>query len=259
MKFGYFDDSNCEYVIDRPDTPRSWSNYIGAREFGGIVTNNAGGYSFYKTSGQGRLTRLTFNSVPMDQPGRYFYIRDNESKDFWSSSWQPVGKPLDQYKSTCRFGLGYAIIESRYSGITSESTYMVPQGEKFECWKLKLTNTGTKARDLSVFSFCEFTSEWHIFMDAFNLQYSMYVLRNEWKDGFIQNSMCGNLPEDPANFKNRDQSRWWWMTLTGSPVSGYDLDRDTFIGRYNSYHNPVAVVNGAKKAAPPTAKTGAAG
>ncbi len=247
MKYGYFDDSNFEYVITQPDTPRSWSNYIGSRTYGGIVTNNAGGYSFYRSSGAGRFTRLTFNSIPLDQPGRYFYLRDSATGDYWSSAWQPVGKPLDQYQTTTRFGTGYAIIESLYSGIRTETTYLAPREQSFECWKLKVTNEGSTPRKLDIFTYCEFASEWHIFMDAFNLQYSQYVLRNEWKNGFIENSMCGNLPEDLANFKNRDQSRWWWMTLSGATVKGYDLDRETFIGGYRSYHNPEAVEKGVCK------------
>ncbi len=244
MRYGTFDNANLEYVIDRPDTPRSWTNYIGNREFGGVITNNAGGYSFYKTSGQGRLMRLPFNAIPRDQPGRYFYLRDNESGDYWSTSWQPVGKPLDQYKTKTRFGLGYAIIESQYAGISSEVSYFVPMEATCECWSLKVTNTSDRPRKLSLFTYAEFTSEWHIFMDHFNLQYSMYTLRNEFVDGFIQNTMCGSLPEDPADFKNRDQSRWWWMTLQGVEVSGYDLDREAFIGNYRAYGNPVAVESG---------------
>ena len=110
MQYGYFDDENYEYVIERPDTPRSWSNYFGTREYGGVITNNAGGYSFYKSSAQGRFLRLQFNGIPMDQPGRYFYLYDRESGDYWSASWQPVAKPLDAYRSTCRFGTSYTII-----------------------------------------------------------------------------------------------------------------------------------------------------
>lgn len=244
MRFGFFDPSLREYVIDRPDTPRSWTNYLGNREFGGVITNNAGGFSFYKTSGQGRLTRLHFNSIPQDQPGRYFYIRDDESGDYWSTSWQPVGKPLERYKTRCHFGPGYARIVSDYDAIRSESLYYIPLDATVECWKLKLTNTSDRPRKLSVFTYAEFTSEWHIFMDAFNLQYSMYTLRNEFRDGFIENSQCGSLPPDPDNFKNRDQSRWWWMTLQGAEVSGYDLDRESFIGPYRAYHNPIAVESG---------------
>ena len=93
MQYGYFDDLNNEYVITRPDTPASWSNYLGSPEYGAIITNNASGYGFYKSGARGRFLRLNFNSIPMDQPGRYFYLRDNDDGDYWSASWQPVGKP----------------------------------------------------------------------------------------------------------------------------------------------------------------------
>ena len=112
MQYGYFDDNAKEYVITRPDTPQSWSNYLGSTEYGAIITNNAGGYGFYKSGAKGRFLRLRFNSIPMDQPGRYFYLRDKESGDYWSASWQPVGKPLGEYKSTCRHGTAYTVIES---------------------------------------------------------------------------------------------------------------------------------------------------
>ncbi|MBN1558622.1 N,N'-diacetylchitobiose phosphorylase, partial [candidate division KSB1 bacterium] len=126
MQFGHFDDANKEYVITRPDTPKSWSNYLGSTEYGAIITNNAGGYSFYKSGGMGRILRMRFNAIPMDQPGRYVYFHDHDSSDFWSASWQPVGKPLRDYQSTCRHGTGYTIISSLYAGIASEVTYFVP-------------------------------------------------------------------------------------------------------------------------------------
>ena len=94
MRFGYFDDQAKEYVIERPDTPRSWANYLGSKEYGAIITNNGGGYSFHMSAAQGRLMRLRFDDVPTDQPGRYIYLRDKESGDYWSNAWQPVGKPL---------------------------------------------------------------------------------------------------------------------------------------------------------------------
>ncbi len=245
MRYGHFDDARREYVIDRPDTPRSWSNYIGSRTFGGIVTNNAGGYAFLRSSAIGRFLRLPFNAVPMDQPGRYFYLRDHDRGEFWSATWQPVGKPLDQYATTCRFGTSYASFESRYAEIVAATDYFVPLGRQFEVWRLRLTNAGATPRRLGVFTYAEFASEWNIFQDAFNLQYSMYIVRGEWRDGFVQCMQSANLPEDPANFANRDQSRWSWMTLAGAPVVGHDLDREAFIGPYRSYANPLAVERGA--------------
>ena len=140
MHYGHFDDHAREYVITRPDTPRPWSNYLGSTEYGAIITNHAGGYSFYKSGATGRFLRMRFNSIPMDQPGRLFYVRDNDSEDFWSASWQPVGKPLEKYKSVCRHGMAYTILESEYAGIATEATYFVPLGQTFEYWRLKVTN-----------------------------------------------------------------------------------------------------------------------
>jgi N,N'-diacetylchitobiose phosphorylase len=238
MQFGHFDDSAKEYVITRPDTPRPWSNYMGSRLYGGIVTNNAGGYSFTRSPAQGRIMRFRYNSIPLDQPGRSFYLRDRDSADFWSAAWQPVGKPLSEYKTTCRFGTSYAVIESEYRGIKTESTYFIPLGQQFEYWCLKVTNTGKTPRRLSAFSFCEFTSEWNLMNDQLNLQYIMYIAEARWQNGFVSASSCGRLPEDLGNFSNRDQGRWWWMTQVGGKIAGHDLDREKFIGAYHSFHNP---------------------
>ncbi len=179
MNYGYFDDDAKEYVITRPDTPTSWSNYLGSTEYGAIITNNAGGYGFYKSGARGRFMRLFFNAIPGDQPGRYFYLRDNATRDYWSASWQPVGKPRDQYQSECRHGTAYTVIKSSYAGMQSETTYFVPLGQNFEYWRLRLTNQSDRPRDLSLFSFCEFTNQWITYQDQVNLQYSLFIVRGE--------------------------------------------------------------------------------
>lgn len=245
MQYGYFDDLNKEYVIIRPDTPRSWSNYLGSTEYGAIITNNAGGYGFYKSGSKGRFLRLHFNSIPMDQPGRYFYIRDRRSGDHWSASWQPVGKPLDQYESTCRHGTAYTVISSRYSGIATETTYFVPLGECFEYWRLKITNASDTSRDLSIFSFCEFTNQWDTYQDQVNLQYSLFIVRGErTDDGLLRIAIQDNLTTENGGAYDHDISRHAWMGLAGAPVTGYDTSREAFIGTYHSYHDPIAVSQG---------------
>jgi len=244
MRYGYFDDKAREYVITRPDTPRPWSNYLGSRTYGGIITNNAGGYSFTHSPAEGRILRFRYNAVPLDQPGRYFYIRDRQSGDFWSSSWQPVGKSLKDYKTTCRFGTAYAIINSEYAGVAMQSTYFVPLDQGFEYWILKVTNDGKTTRKLSVFSFCEFTNEWNLKNDLLNLQYVMYIGQARWERGMISVSSCARLPQDAGNFANRDQSRWWYMTQIGGKIAGYDLDREKFVGVYHNFDNPQVVEAG---------------
>jgi len=244
MRYGTFDDEAKEYVITRPDTPQSWSNYLGSTEYGAIITNNAGGYGFYQSGARGRFLRLRFNSVPLDQPGRYFYLRDRDSGDFWSASWQPVGKPLDQYQSICRHGTAYTTIESRYSGIATEATYFVPSGQTFEYWRLRLTNESDRRRALSVFTFCEFTNQWDTFQDRVNLQYSLFIVRGELVDSLLRIAIQDNLTPESDGFFIHDIARHTWMALVGAALDGYDTSREAFLGPYRGYRNPLAVEQG---------------
>ncbi len=244
MQYGHFDDNNKEYIITRPDTPKSWSNYLGSTEYGAIITNNAGGYSFYKSGGMGRILRMRFNSIPMDQPGRYIYLHDQDSKDFWSASWQPVGKPLDSFKSTCRHGTGYTIITSDYAGIESEVTYFVPPGKLFEVWHVRLTNTSDKKRSLSAFTYTELVGTWNAIDDLLNIQYVQYTAQMKVIDGIIDHGTNVHLPAMPENFKEKDQGRHTFQALVGAEVTGYDTDREAFLGPYRTYANPIAVERG---------------
>ncbi|MCX7846603.1 MAG: N,N'-diacetylchitobiose phosphorylase, partial [bacterium] len=244
MRYGYFDDAAKEYVITRPDTPTPWTNHLGSAEYGAVITNNAGGFSFYKSGAQGRFLRFRPLGIPEAQPGRYFYLRDRVSGDYWSASWQPVGKDLAAYKTTCRFGTGYAIITSSYSDITSESTYFVPRGQNFEYWLLKLSNTGKKPRKLSVFTYVEFSSEWRVYHDMVNMQYSQHIVKATYRDGIIGHHLLGNLQPDPEHFENADQCRRTFLALAGAKVTGFDTKREVFIGPYRSYANPWVVEHG---------------
>ncbi|MCB8983983.1 MAG: N,N'-diacetylchitobiose phosphorylase [Ardenticatenaceae bacterium] len=244
MQYGYFDDNAKEYVITRPDTPQSWSNYLGSTEYGAVITNNAGGYGFYKSGARGRFLRLRFNSVPMDQPGRYFYLRDNDSGDYWSASWQPVGKPLEQYESTCRHGTAYTTISARYAGIHSEATYFVPLGQTFEYWRLKVTNESDRPRHLSAFTYCEFTNQWNTQQDQVNLQYSLFIVKGEMADGLLRIAIHDNLTPEPGSAQADDDVMQSWLALVGAPLAGYDTSREAFLGLYGGYHNPLVVEQG---------------
>ena len=245
MRYGHFDDAAKEYVITRPDTPASWSNYLGSTEYGAIITNNAGGYGFYRSGARGRFLRLRFNSVPMDQPGRYFYLRDAEKGDYWSASWQPVGKPLEEYQSVCRHGTAYTIIESAYAGIATEVTYFVPMGQRFEYWRLKITNRCDRARTLSLFSFCEFTNQWNTFQDRVNLQYSLFIVRgSRTDDGLLRIAIQDNLAQQSDEEIVDDVAHHAWMALVGADPVGYDTSREAFLGPYRGYHNPLVVERG---------------
>ena len=179
MKYGYFDDKKREYVITRPDTPAPWVNYLGDPEYGAIVSNNAGGYSFVKSGANGRILRYVFNQF--DEPGRYIYLRDNETKDFWSASWQPVGKDLEKYKSECHHGTAYTRMMADYSGIHSEVRYYVPLGQSYEVWSLCVENCSYKEREINVTGYAEFTNNSNYEQDQVNLQYSQYITKTVFR------------------------------------------------------------------------------
>jgi len=244
MHFGHFDDKEKEYIITNPDTPEPWSNYLGSTEYGAIITNNAGGYSFYKSAALGRFMRFRTNTVELDQPGRYIYIRDKDSGDYWSTSWQPVGKTPESYKTTCRHGTAYTIIESEYTGLRSVTNYFVPLGATFECWHCVLTNNGKATRRLRLFTFVEYTSNWHLWMDLVNLQYTQYILTMAVHDGIIDHGTNVYLPPQPDNFEEGGQARHTFLGVSGAVITGYDTDRKKFIGTHRSYSNPVAVEKG---------------
>jgi len=244
MQFGHFDDINKEYVIDRPDTPKSWSNYIGSTEYGAIITNNAGGYSFFRSAAKGRFMRMRFNAIPMDQPGRYLYLYDKDRKDYWSASWQPVGKPLDKYKTICRHGTAYTIIESEYDNIKSDTTYFVPLERHFECWLFKVTNHDGMKRRLRVFTFVEYANNWHLWQDFINLQYTQFILRMNIVDNIIDHGINVMLPDDTGDFENHDGNRHTFLGIVGANITGYDTDRDIFLGTYGSYKHPEVVEKG---------------
>ena len=243
MRYGYFDDEHREYVIERPDTPMPWANYLGSPEYGAIISGNAGGYSFVRSGANGRILRYIFNQF--DRPGRYIYIRDNGSGDFWSASWQPVGKDLEDYRCECRHGTGYSRFTAEYAGIRSEAVYYVPDGQTYEVWELTVTNLTDEARSLTLTGYAEFTNSGNYEQDQINLQYSQFISRTVYEDGCIRQLLNGNL--DAAQEKGEVDDKVVterFFALTGLPVSSYCGDKATFLGAYREYSAPIGVERG---------------
>lgn len=230
MHYGHFDNEKREYVIDRVDLPTSWTNYLGVQDMCAVVNHTAGGYMFYKTPEYHRITRFRGNAIPMDRPGHYVYLRDNDSKDYWSVSWQPVGKPLDQAKYTCRHGMSYTTYECDYSNIKAEQTLVIPLNDAVELWDVKIKNNDSKPRNLSVFSYCEFSFH-HIMIDNQNFQMSMYCAGSNYDKGVIEYDLF------------YEEFGYQYFTSNFEP-DGYDCLRDKFLGLYHTEDNPVAVEEG---------------
>ena len=236
MNYGHFDLKNKEYVITNPATPAPWANYLGSPEYGAIISNNAGGYSFVKSGANGRVIRYRFNSVAVDQPGRYVYIKDNETGEYWSGSWAPVCKPLEDYKSECRHGTAYTVITSEYKKIKSEVTYYVPKDATYEVWVAKITNNDTKPRKLSVTGYCEFVNDPNYEQDQVNLQYTLFITRTYFKKNYIH-----QMQNEVYNSKTGR-----FLGLAGAKADAFCGDRDAFVGSYRSYANPKGIEEGLK-------------
>ncbi len=234
MKYGYFDEKNREYVITRPDTPTPWINYLGLEEYCAMISNTAGGYSFHKDPRDKRILRYRYNNVPIDRPGRYLYIRDSETGDFWSCSWQPVMKPIGKFKYECRHGLGYTKIGAEYSNIKSESTYFVPEKGSKEIWILRLKNSGKKVKNITLFSYVEFCL-WQAVADSTDFQYTLNIANCSDEKGIIYH-LTNYYPK--AGF-----SSLAYFGASRKP-DGFDCDREKFIGPYRSESNPQVVEKG---------------
>lgn len=243
MRYGYFDDNNQEYVIDRPDTPAPWVNYLGSPEYGAIISNQAGGYSFVKSGADGRILRYVFNNF--DQPGRYLYIRDNASGDYWSASWQPVGKDPEHYKSTCRHGMGYTRMTACYDGIASEASYYVPLGKRHEVWALSVTNRSACRRELTLTGYAEFTNHGNYEQDQVNLQYSLFISRTRFFGNRIIQQIHGNLDALPEHGQiDAKTVTERFFALSGAAVSSYCGEKEHFLGKYHGYGNPQGIASG---------------
>lgn len=243
MKYGYFDDDNREYVITHPNTPKPWVNYLGSPEYGAIISNNAGGYSFAKSGANGRILRYVFNNF--DQPGRYIYLRDDDNKDFWSASWQPVGKDLNDYHSECHHGMGYTKMIADYSDIHSKTTYYVPKDKSYEVWAITVTNRSEQARHLTLTGYAEFTNHSNYEQDQVNLQYSLFITRTLFQGNRIVQQIHGNLDTlDDSEQVDEKNVTERFFGLGGAKVSSYCGDKKGFLGDYNGYDKPEGVTSG---------------
>ena len=230
MKYGHFDDEHREYVIDRVDAPFSFTNYLGQKRLGAVVNQSAGGYLWNESPQYHRVTRFRPNGVPMDRPGHYVYVRDDDSGKYWSLSWQPVGLSLNDARYICRHGFGYSVYEAEAEEIKGAQTLFVPLDDDAEIWEVELTNLSKRERSLSLYGYCEFSFH-HIDMDNQNFQMSLYATGSRFVDGAVEYEL--HYEENSHEF----------FTSSFAP-DGFDCLRDSFLGAYRTETNPVAVETG---------------
>jgi len=229
MKYGFFDDLNREYVITTPQTPYPWINYLGSQDYFALISNTAGGYSFYKDARLRRITRYRYNNVPLDLGGgKYYYINDNG--EVWSPGWAPVKKDLDFYE--CRHGMGYTKITGEYDKVRVGITYFVPLDTNAEIHKVVIENRSEKEKKIKLFSFVEWCL-WNALDDMTNFQ------RN-YSTGEVE--VEGSVIYHKTEYKER-RNHYAFFSVN-APIYGFDSDRESFMGTYNGFHNPDAVFKG---------------
>ncbi len=226
--YGHFDDAQREYVISRPNTPLPWINYLGCEDFFGIISNTAGGYSFYRDARLRRLTRYRYNNVPLDSNGRYLYIRDGE--DIWNPGWKPTRTPLDAYE--CRHGMGYTQIAGTKNGITVTVRYFVPLGQTCEVWDVRVRNTTATPRQIQLWGFVEWCL-WDAHDDATNFQ---------------RNFSTGQVEVEPQAIfhvtEYRERRNHFAYFACSAPTAGFDTSRNAFVGVHEGLDAPRAIVAG---------------
>lgn len=226
--YGFFDDSNKEYVITTPKTPYPWINYLGDTDYFSLLSNTGGGYSFYKDAKFRRLTRYRYNNVPVDTGGKYFYIKDGE--EAWSPSWKPLKTDLDEYE--CRHGMGYTRIRGEKNSISSSVLFFVPQGEQLEVQQMTLTNHGDKTKTIKLFSFVEWCL-WNAEDDMTNFQRNFSTGQVEVQDSVIYHKT-----------EYRERRDHFAFYSVNTPIQGFDTCRDEFLGDYNGFDTPQVVSEG---------------
>ena len=228
MKFGYFDDPAREYVITTPRTPYPWINYLGSEDFFGLISNTAGGYCFYRDARLRRITRYRYNNVPVDDGGRYFYINDGGT--VWNPGWKPVKTELDEY--CCRHGMGYSILSGKKNGLRAEVLYFVPLGIHAEVHRVTLTNESCEHKHITLNSLAEFCL-WDASDDMLNFQRNFSTGEVE-----VEGSVIYHKTE------YRERRNHYAFYAVNAPIDGFDTDEESFLGMYNGFDAPRAVLEG---------------
>ncbi len=226
--FGHFDDASREYVITRPDTPWPWINYMGTEDFFSLISNTAGGYCFYKDAKFRRILRYRYNGVPMDDGGRYYYIKDGNT--VWNPGWKPCKTPLDSYE--CRHGMGYTRITGVKDGLKADVLFFVPLGHPCEVHRVRLSNTGIAPKRIQLYSFAEWCL-WNASTDMENFQRNLSTGEVEVE---------GNVLYHKTEY--RERRNHYAFFGVNRPFDGFDTDRETFIGMYNGFEAPQQVLAG---------------
>ncbi len=228
MQFGHFDDAAREYVIETPKTPYPWINYLGSEDFFGLISNTAGGYNFYKDAKLRRITRYRYNNIPIDDGGRYYYIKDGDT--VWNPGYKPCKTELDSY--ACHHGLGYTRIDSSKNGIEASLLAFVPLGYRGEINRINLENKSGAPKSIKLFSLREWCL-WDASDDMLNFQRNFSTGQVE-----VEGSVIYHKTE------YRERRNHYAFYSVNTHIDGFDSSLEEFLGLYNGFNEPATVIAG---------------
>ena len=238
MQYGHFSEDGKEYVISKMNTPSPWINYLYNGRYFSTISNNGGGISYFKSPLHGRITRYRINDVPVDRPGKYIYVKDNETGEIWSLTWQPVGKHLEAYKLA--HGFGYTRSEASINGIDSSVLFFVPQDDNQEIWKTNLKNSSAKTRKLSVYGYVELALG-HAMVDLINQCDDQHFNRAHFEKDlnalFSTKTYWVTQSTGTQQQENKEWDQWAFFSVN-KPVAGFETVRERFLGLYRNENNP---------------------
>jgi cellobiose phosphorylase len=245
MEFGRFSDDGREFVITDVRTPSPWINYLENGRYFATISGNGGGISYDRSPLHGRITRYRINDVPHDRPGKYIYVKDRDTGEVWSLTWQPVGRePAAAYRVA--HGFGYTRAEAEVEGIASSVVFFVPADDDREIWKAVLTNRSGRARRLAVVGYVELALG-HALVDLINQCDDQHFNRAHFEKGldalFATKTYWVTETRGTQHQENKEWDRWAYFTVN-RPVAAYETVRERFIGPFRSESNPIALERG---------------
>ena len=244
-KYGYFTEDHREYVITDPRTPRPWFNYIWNNDFAGLISHTGGGFSFLETPRDNRLTRMRYNCLPWDRPGRYVIVKDAKTGEYRSLSWAPtIDKHYDEYE--CRHGQGYTSIKTRFLGLSGKVTYFVPRETNAEVWRVSLKNQTDEVKELEVYSFAELMmgNALNDIINQPNDKHFTDIHFEKASDTLVATRRYWVLNKKVSVEQPNLDWKYHLLFTSTLPVTGFDGSLDKFIGRWRSEANPEAVEKG---------------
>jgi cellobiose phosphorylase len=243
--FGRFSADGREFLVTDVRTPSPWINYLQNGRYFATISANGGGISYDRSPLHGRITRYRINDVPPDRPGKYIYVKDRDTGDVWSLTWQPVGhEPASDYRAA--HGFGYTRVEAGVGGIASSVVFFVPADDDREIWKATLRNASDRARRLTVVGYVEFALG-HALVDLINQCDDQHFNRVRFEKDldalFATKTYWVTETRGTQHQENKEWDRWAFFTVN-RPVAAYETVRERFIGPFRSESDPEGLEKG---------------